>query len=97
MSVEFISLCLQPDVLEEPRGRNKADLREADLEPLDYDLDISREVQTGLTLVLVVPMVQSSLLHCVCRSARDEFVMVRFAAVQTSTGSDPGALRRVGP
>lgn len=23
--------------------------------------------------------------------------MVRFAAVQTTTGSDPGALRRVGP
>lgn len=54
-------------LLEEARGRNKAYLREADLEPLDYDLDVSREVQTGLTLVLVLTMVQYSLLHCVCR------------------------------
>lgn len=54
-------------LLEEPRGRNKVDLREANLEPLDYDLDISREVQTGLTLVLALTMVQYSLLHCVCR------------------------------
>lgn len=53
--------------LEEPRGRNEADVREVDLEPLDYDLDISREVQTGLTLVLVLTTVHYCLFHCVCR------------------------------